>query len=323
MCTYNGQKYIVQQLESIKEQTVPVDEIIICDDCSTDQTVLIIKEYINNFSIPIRLYVNHRNLGYTHNFEKAISLCCGDIIFLSDQDDIWLPHKVETICNYFKCHPTIDFVFTNGILINAFGVNTYAHSLFETVGFNSYNKKIFDQGLYFDVIGLYGRVTGATSAMRASFVPDCIPFPKTSVFASIHDEIIAVRAAYKNKIGYIDKQLIKYRLHPDQSVGLALMMKFPPQSWEKADLTILWHETLADSLNTQEIETIRFMNKRFWAARSPQGIWNICALMLSGQYKRMYPLCYKQVFRRDIKGILVRTRDCFKRIFLKKSESYS
>ncbi len=94
MCTYNGESYLDEQLQSILEQTEPIDEIVICDDGSIDKTLSIIEKFIKA-GTPIRLILNQKNLGYTRNFEKAICLCSGDIIFLADQDDIWMPEKVK------------------------------------------------------------------------------------------------------------------------------------------------------------------------------------------------------------------------------------
>lgn len=99
MCTFNGEKYIKEQIESIINQSLIPDEIVICDDCSKDNTVNIIKETLDNWSGKVHLVVNEKNLGYRKNFEKAISLCNGDIIFLSDQDDVWNRNKIEIMVN--------------------------------------------------------------------------------------------------------------------------------------------------------------------------------------------------------------------------------
>ena len=101
LCTYNGEKYIKEQLESILNQTVAIDEIIICDDRSNDKTTAIIEQFQAEYPDKISLHKNHANLGSTKNFEKSISICTGDYIFLSDQDDIWKANKVEKIIQYF------------------------------------------------------------------------------------------------------------------------------------------------------------------------------------------------------------------------------
>lgn len=89
LCTYNGEKYIEEQLESLIHQTCQPDEIIICDDQSKDNTVNIAKSLLGSWPGAWKVIINKKNLGYKKNFQKAISLCRGDIIFLSDQDDVW------------------------------------------------------------------------------------------------------------------------------------------------------------------------------------------------------------------------------------------
>ena len=97
LCTYNGEKYLKEQLDSILSQEIPVDEIVICDDCSTDETTLIIKEYESQFPNVFCVFINAENLGYVRNFEKALSFCTGEIIFLCDQDDLWRKDKTQKI----------------------------------------------------------------------------------------------------------------------------------------------------------------------------------------------------------------------------------
>lgn len=111
LCTYNGEKYLREQLDSIAAQLLPIDEVVVCDDGSTDGTVSILREYADRRTLPIRVIGNKRQLGVTANFEKAILACTGDIIFCSDQDDIWMPDKTQVITEYFDNHPSMDFVF--------------------------------------------------------------------------------------------------------------------------------------------------------------------------------------------------------------------
>lgn len=105
MASYNGEQYISKQIRSILKQTMPVDEIIVTDDCSTDNTYQILLDQQSQVkNIDFKIERNQDNLGYKENFKKAISLCTGDYIFLCDQDDLWNNNKVETLINIMQTH---------------------------------------------------------------------------------------------------------------------------------------------------------------------------------------------------------------------------
>ena len=95
MATYNGEKYLRKQLESIYNQTYKNIEFIVCDDRSSDKTVKILQEYQNKYGL--KFFINEQNLGFVKNFEKAASLCTGEYIAFADQDDVWLPDKIEIL----------------------------------------------------------------------------------------------------------------------------------------------------------------------------------------------------------------------------------
>src|SRR5258708_1266598 len=101
MCTYNGARFLQEQLRSIVAQSVPVQEIVICDDNSADESCAVVEAFSRQHPGLVRLYRNDKTLGYSQNFAQAISLCRGDIIFLSDQDDSWFPNRVEKIAVRF------------------------------------------------------------------------------------------------------------------------------------------------------------------------------------------------------------------------------
>lgn len=101
--TYNGEKYLREQLDSIFNQTMVPEEIVVVDDRSTDSTIQILEEYKQKYGL--KYYINEQNLGYNKNFEKAITLCQGDYIALCDQDDVWLPEKIEKSYKTLKEFP--------------------------------------------------------------------------------------------------------------------------------------------------------------------------------------------------------------------------
>ena len=97
MATYNGAPYLREQLESFVTQTRHPDELIVCDDNSTDDTIIILGEFKKVAPFDVHIHVNKENLGYAQNFSKALSYCLGDLVFLSDQDDVWFKDKIATL----------------------------------------------------------------------------------------------------------------------------------------------------------------------------------------------------------------------------------
>ncbi len=94
MCTCNGAPHLRQQLDSIAAQSRLPDELVVCDDASRDATVSVLEQFAANAPFPVRIHLNPVNLGVTANFSQAVSLCSGDLTAFSDQDDVWLPHKL-------------------------------------------------------------------------------------------------------------------------------------------------------------------------------------------------------------------------------------
>lgn len=216
LCTYNGEKFIKEQIESILNQTIPVDEIVVCDDGSDDNTLQIVESIAYTTSTKIYIHRNEHNLGPSKNFLQAIDICKNEIVFLSDQDDIWMPAKVETICHYFDLHPKIDAVFTDGELVDLDG-----NSLHDTLWnhfFKPEARNMFDAGLALESFAEDNHCTGATLAIRKAniHVPDDIKYSNRV----LHDYAISLAAINNDALGSISQCLIKYRIHPDQVCGL-------------------------------------------------------------------------------------------------------
>lgn len=116
MATYNGAKYIQEQLDSFLYQTLQPDELVVCDDGSTDTTLIILEAFRKQAPFVVHIYRNESNLGHMKNFEKALSLCIGDIIFLSDQDDVWFNNKLFEMVTVLDMRPDIFVLQTNMVL---------------------------------------------------------------------------------------------------------------------------------------------------------------------------------------------------------------
>lgn len=221
LCTYNGAKYLSQQIDSIlKQQGHITNEIIVCDDKSTDDTLKILAKYKDLHPTIFKIHSNEINLGSTKNFEKAISLCSGDYIFLSDQDDIWKKDKIEQVLAIFKKYPDAEGVFSNANLIDNNGNQISQKSIWESVFF--LEKELPKPIDFFDVIAKNGNVvTGATLCIKKN-VKDFV-FPFTD--GVLHDESIAISLALRKTLFYSIENLISYRIHDKQQVGMKNMNK--------------------------------------------------------------------------------------------------
>jgi glycosyltransferase involved in cell wall biosynthesis len=215
MCTYQGEKYLQEQLESIVAQERPPDEIVISDDDSTDGTRRILERFRSRASFPVRLHVNHTRLGSTKNFESAIGLCEGDIIFLADQDDIWHSKKLSTLTEIFLTSPAVGAVFTNADVVDDRS-RALDSSLWEAVRFDAPLRKRFSKGEALDVLLRTNVVTGATMGFRARYRDLIVPIPHTW----FHDHWIAVLVAAVADLAMVPRRLVQYRHHKEQAVGI-------------------------------------------------------------------------------------------------------
>ena len=215
MCTRNGELFLLEQLESIAKQTVLPDELIICDDQSTDGTLKIIQDFQRKTSFNIRVYSNNSKLGPTKNFEKAISLCLENMIVLSDQDDFWFPNKLEKMIRAFKNQPKIGYLFSDAIIVDEKLQNS-SFSIWERISFDFRQRKDYKQGQQLKVLLKHNVVTGATMAFRAELRKLILPIPEQW----IHDAWIALLLSAANiKGNFIEEPLIKYRQHSNQLIG--------------------------------------------------------------------------------------------------------
>lgn len=203
MATYNGETFIKSQIDSILSQLGPEDELIVSDDGSTDSTVDIIR-HLNDERI---LVLKHQKAIHTEkydrghilvseNFENALKYAKGDIIFLSDQDDIWLPNRVKEMC---RCLNNNDLVLCNFNIINSKDKllrngNTFTNPIKSTFLGNLWRMPFF----------------GSAMAFRRNIIDICLPFPKGTI---AHDNWIGLLAFTYGKVAYIEQPLHNYRRH--------------------------------------------------------------------------------------------------------------
>ncbi len=214
MCTYNGAKHIKEQLDSIAHQYRLPDELIICDDRSTDNTVSIVNNFAARASFPVRLVVNDNTLGSTINFEKAIGLCSGDIIVLADQDDIWYSHKLTVIEKIFTENSSVGLIFSDADVVEE-DLKPFGYTLWDSFDFDNNRQKMVRGGQAFNVLINNNYVTGATMAFRSRLRDMIMPISPNWV----HDGWIALIASVVTSIAIIPDALIQYRQHAEQQIG--------------------------------------------------------------------------------------------------------
>jgi glycosyltransferase involved in cell wall biosynthesis len=215
-CTYNGAEFLPAQLESIFAQTRTPDEVIICDDGSTDETRQILTKFAAGSPVPISLKFNQQNLGSVKNFEQAISLCNGDVIALCDQDDVWRRDKLELTEHAFRKTPTAGLVFSDAEIVDE-NLKSLNRRMWTQVDFGRRKRRLLRTGRALEVLITGWTVTGATMAFRSEFLKLCLPIPDD--IAMIHDGWIALAIAAVADVVPIEQPLIKYRQHRRQQIG--------------------------------------------------------------------------------------------------------
>lgn len=254
MCTYNGSQFIPEQLASIAAQTRLPDELVICDDGSTDSTPEIVAEFARTVDFPVHFVRNPRNLGSTKNFEQAITLCTGDLIALCDQDDIWKPKKLARQAEMMERDPHLGGVFSDAELIDD-ASQPIGRRLWAGIGFRPREQSQFLSGQSARVLLRKNIVTGATLMMRASLRTFFLPIPGVWV----HDGWIAWMLTIRSRLALIKDPLVLYRLHSNQQIGveaIAMAQQFSLMERMRKGKLEEPHKEMAFSKQMEELRRI-------------------------------------------------------------------
>jgi glycosyltransferase involved in cell wall biosynthesis len=216
MCTYNGARHLQEQLDSIAAQSRPPDELVVCDDGSTDSTQMIVRNFAATVPFAVQFHINEQNLGSTKNFERAISLCRGDLIALSDQDDVWFPGKLAQLEAEFDRAPNVGLIFTDAEVIHE-DTRPAGFTLWEKLPLGPHERQRLRSGKAVDELLEGATVTGATMAFRATFKELVLPIPDDLMI--IHDGWIAILVAAVSDVLPFATLLIRYRQHSGQQIG--------------------------------------------------------------------------------------------------------
>ena len=214
LCTHNGARFIEEQLESILAQTVPVREIVLSDDASTDDTVDLARR-TGGERAALTVLRHDPPLGVTANFERAIRATTGDVVVLSDQDDRWRADRVERGLARLRASSDAELCFSDARLVGPSG-DPLGGSLVERLRVTPAERAALADGDLFDALVRRNLVTGATVLFRRTLLDAALPFPAEWV----HDEWLAIVAAATSSVAFEPDTLVDYRLHEANVIGM-------------------------------------------------------------------------------------------------------
>lgn len=219
VATYNGEKYILEQLSSIMAQNRKVDELVLVDDGSSDDTLSIVNTFIteHELSDTWKVFVNEQNLGYKANFKKALTLSSGDVVILCDQDDIWEENKVEEFEKVFSEHEVLA---VNASFRFIDGKGDFLHSE-ENHNNNNLLKVNYEPGqlakISFETIIGNNISPGCTMAVSRKLVE---LFLSTTKGIQPHDWELNILACIQDGLYFYNKKLTRYRIHGENEIGM-------------------------------------------------------------------------------------------------------
>jgi glycosyltransferase involved in cell wall biosynthesis len=215
MCTFDGEAFVGEQLESIAAQSHLPRELVVCDDASADGTRDVVATFARTAPFPVRLVVNERRLGSTRNFEQAVSRCTGDLIALCDQDDIWYPGKLALQEQALHTQGAAG-VFADGDVVGRDG-ERLGYRLWGSAGLGARDRARVRDGRAADVLLRRDVVCGATLLFEARLRDAILPIPE----GWYHDGWIALVATALGGLGLVEQPVLAYRHHGGNQIGAA------------------------------------------------------------------------------------------------------
>jgi glycosyltransferase involved in cell wall biosynthesis len=299
LCTYNGARFIDEQLRSILSQSLLPAEIVVADDGSTDGTVdrvsaIAAEAIAAGQNVDIRILDGLGGSGVTKNFERAISACRSELIALSDQDDVWLPGRLALQVAQFDSRPDLTLLFGDARLVDANG-QPLGVRLLETLEVGEAVRNDVHAGGAFAVLLRRNIVTGATLIFRRSLLGAALPLPPEWV----HDEWLAILAAAIGTVDLIEDEVTDYRQHGNNQIGVrapTLRNKIDrvlqPRGSRNADLAV------RSDLLRERLEIVAKKNGALIAsARGKSGFETFRAHLHRNRLRRVIP-----VLRRAVSG---------------------
>lgn len=281
MCTYNGEKFLEKQIQSILTQTYQNLELIITDDCSTDGTKNILEKYK---SLPnVFIHYNENNLGFTKNFEKAASLAKANYICFADQDDIWLPNKVQQL---FNAIADKSMIYSNSLLIddNDNSLGKYLSDFRKPLHIST------SKGFAF-----FNVVSGHTMMIKKNVLKIGLPIPQNTY----HDWWLAVIASNISGIIYLDEVLTYYRQHSTTVTKTIVNKQIGSRTKSKRFIEfeerLYWLSLLQENTTDKNQNFYKTLHRLYKMKKNGKFVWELFLFILKNR-KELFSFSTKNYF---------------------------
>ena len=278
MCVYNGERFLNEQIESILNQTYSFFEFLILDDQSTDSSFNIIVNYAKKDS-RIRYSRNDENIGFNRNFEKGLQLSTGDLIAISDQDDVWLNTKLECLVN--NIHDNL-LIYSNSVCIDEFGTMLDIKLNHNIIHVDKPTYKSFLNDNF---------ITGHTCLFKKALLNVALPFPVNIFF---YDWWLGFCASYVGNVGYIERVLTHYRIHSE-----SVMQTFTESKIQRFKKVAQLNEFAASFFIKEDDRKFinELMSKKMSAKNDPFSFF-ACYRFLYKHHEQIYPWYKKSIIKK-------------------------
>lgn len=221
LATFNGARFVREQLDSLNEQTQLPDELVVVDDSSTDDTLAIVEEFSRTARFPVSVITQPHHMGTCETFEEGFRASSGDLLLICDQDDRWHPEKIEVMAHRMARRPEALLAFSDAVLVDAAGLRL-SRSRWRIAGFGPAQWAAMERDPFGQMM-MRQIVSGCTAAIRRELLPALLPFPSglhPALPTMMYDRWISLLAAAAGAVLVVPERLVDYRIHPAQQIGI-------------------------------------------------------------------------------------------------------
>jgi glycosyltransferase involved in cell wall biosynthesis len=214
LCTFNGARFLPEQLASLAAQTLKPTELVVCDDHSTDESARIVQDFAATSPFPVQLHIQPKNLGWAANRQDSYARCNADLIAVCDQDDVWDPSKLELMVRTLERNPQRSMVFCDSRVVNE-SLEPLGYTTFQITAFDKSRQRLVAEGRALEALMANIPVADATIIFRPSLLKSVLPIPEKW----LPDAWTAIVAAATDGCAIVPQPLQSYRQHPQNLSG--------------------------------------------------------------------------------------------------------